>query len=158
MRNSHLLAIAPNASSSIICGTTSPSIEPYRANAYVQKTMSGSFLVKNKYLEKILEKKGINTEEVWSSIVSNRGSILHLKELTDYEKDVFKTAIEINQQWIIEHAADRQKFICQAQSVNVFVPADVDIKELHDIHMLAWEKKIKNLYTTVVLKQLKERN
>ena len=146
MRNSHLLAIAPNASSSIICGTTSPSIEPYRANAYVQKTMSGSFLVKNKYLEKLLEKKGINTEEVWSSIVSNRGSILHLKELTDYEKDVFKTAIEINQQWIIEHAADRQKFICQAQSVNVFVPADVDIKELHDIHMLAWKRKLKTLY------------
>ena len=146
MRNSHLLAIAPNASSSIICGTTSPSIEPYRANAYVQKTMSGSFLVKNKFLEKLLEKKGINTEEVWSSIVSNRGSILHLKELTDYEKDVFKTAIEINQQWIIEHAADRQKFICQAQSVNVFVPADVDIKELHDIHMLAWKRKLKTLY------------
>ena len=146
MRNSHLLAIAPNASSSIICGTTSPSIEPYRANAYVQKTMSGSFLVKNKYLEKLLEKKGINTEEVWSSIVSNRGSILHLKELTDYEKDVFKTAIELNQQWIIEHAADRQKFICQAQSVNVFVPADVDIKELHDIHMLAWKRKLKTLY------------
>ena len=146
MRNSHLLAITPNASSSIICGTTSPSIEPYRANAYVQKTMSGSFLVKNKYLEKILEKKGINTEEVWSSIVSNRGSVLHLKELTDYEKDIFKTAIEINQQWVIEHAADRQKFICQAQSLNVFVPADVDIKELHDIHMLAWKRKLKTLY------------
>ena len=146
MRNSHLLAIAPNASSSIICGTTSPSIEPYRANAYVQKTMSGSFLVKNKFLEKLLEKKGINTEEVWSSIVSNRGSVLHLKELTDYEKDIFKTAIEINQQWVIEHAADRQKFICQAQSLNVFVPADVDIKELHDIHMLAWKRKLKTLY------------
>ena len=146
MRNAHLLAIAPNASSSIICGTTSPSIEPYRANAYVQKTMSGSFLVKNKFLEKLLEKKGINTEEVWSSIVSNRGSVLHLKELTDYEKDIFKTAIEINQQWVIEHAADRQKFICQAQSLNVFVPADVDIKELHDIHMLAWKRKLKTLY------------
>ena len=122
MRNAHLLAIAPNASSSIICGTTSPSIEPYRANAYVQKTMSGSFLVKNKFLEKILEKKGINTEEVWSTIVANRGSVLHLKELSDYEKDVFKTAIEINQQWVIEHAADRQQFICQGQSLNVFVP------------------------------------
>jgi len=146
MRNAHLLAVAPNASSSIICGTTSPSIEPYRANAYVQKTMSGSFLVKNKYLEKLLEKKGINNDAIWSSIVSQRGSVLHLKELSDYEKYVFKTGIEINQQWIIEHAADRQKYICQGQSVNLFVPADVNIKELHDTHMLAWKKKLKTLY------------
>ena len=146
MRNAHLLAIAPNASSSIICGTTSPSIEPYRANAYVQKTMSGSFLVKNKYLEKLLEKKGINNEKTWTSILANKGSVLHLKELSDNEKDIFKTAIEINQQWIIEHAADRQKHICQGQSVNVFVPADVNIKELHDIHMLAWKRKLKTLY------------
>ena len=145
-RNAHLLAIAPNATSSIICGTTSPSIEPFRANAYVQKTMSGSFLVKNKYLEKLLEKKGINTDEVWQTILAQRGSVLHLDELSDYEKDTFKTAIEINQQWVIEHAADRQKYICQAQSVNVFVPADVNIKELHDIHMLAWKRKIKTLY------------
>jgi ribonucleoside-diphosphate reductase alpha chain len=146
MRNAHLLAVAPNASSSIICGTTSPSIEPYRANAYVQKTMSGSFLVKNKYLEQLLEKKEINNDDIWSSIVANRGSVLHLKDLSDYEKDVFKTGIEINQQWIIEHAADRQEFICQGQSVNVFVPADVNIKELHDIHMLAWKRKLKTLY------------
>ena len=145
-RNAHLLAIAPNATSSIICGTTSPSIEPFRANAYVQKTMSGSFLVKNKYLEKLLEKKGINTDEVWQTILAQRGSVLHLDELSDYEKDIFKTAIEINQQWVIEHAADRQKYVCQAQSVNVFVPADVNIKELHDIHMLAWKRKIKTLY------------
>jgi ribonucleoside-diphosphate reductase alpha chain len=146
MRNAHLLAIAPNASSSIICGTTSPSIEPYRANAYVQKTMSGSFLVKNKYLEKLLEKKEINNDKTWTSILANRGSVLHIKELSDYEKDTFKTAIEINQQWVIEHAADRQQYICQGQSVNVFVPADVNIKELHDIHMLAWKKKLKTLY------------
>jgi ribonucleoside-diphosphate reductase alpha chain len=146
MRNAHLLAIAPNASSSIICGTTSPSIEPFRANAYVQKTMSGSFLVKNKYLEKLLDKKGINTDEIWQSIVAQRGSVLHLDELSDYEKDTFKTAIEINQQWVIEHAADRQQYICQGQSINVFVPADVNIKELHDIHMLAWKRKIKTLY------------
>ena len=146
MRNAHLLAIAPNASSSIICGTTSPSIEPYRANAYVQKTMSGSFLVKNKYLEKLLDKKGINNEETWTSILANRGSVLHLDALSDNEKDIFKTAIEINQQWIVEHAADRQKYICQGQSVNVFVPADVNIKELHDMHMLAWKKKLKTLY------------
>ena len=146
MRNAHLLAIAPNASSSIICGTTSPSVEPYRANAYVQKTMSGSFLVKNKYLEKLLEKKGINNDETWTSILANRGSVLHLKELSDYEKDTFKTAIEINQQWVIEHAADRQQYICQGQSINVFVPADVNVKELHDIHMLAWKRKLKTLY------------
>ena len=146
MRNAHLLAIAPNASSSIICGTTSPSIEPYRANAYVQKTMSGSFLVKNKHLEKLLETKGINNDKTWTSILANRGSVLHLKDLSDYEKDIFKTSIEINQQWIIEHAADRQEFICQGQSLNVFVPADVNIKELHDIHMLAWKKKLKTLY------------
>ena len=146
MRNAHLLAIAPNASSSIICGTTSPSIEPYRANAYVQKTMSGSFLVKNKHLEKLLETKGINNEKTWTSILANRGSVLHLKDLSDYEKDIYKTSIEINQQWIIEHAADRQEFICQGQSLNVFVPADVNIKELHDIHMLAWKRKLKTLY------------
>ena len=146
MRNAHLLAIAPNASSSIICGTTSPSIEPFRANAYVQKTMSGSFLVKNKHLEELLESKGMNTEDTWKHILANRGSVLDLKGLTDYEKDVFKTAIEINQQWVIEHAADRQAFICQSQSVNVFVPADVHIRELHDIHMLAWQRKLKTLY------------
>ena len=146
MRNAHLLAIAPNASSSIICGTTSPSIEPFRANAYVQKTMSGSFLVKNKHLEELLESKGMNTDDTWKHILANRGSVLELKGLTDYEKDVFKTAIEINQQWVIEHAADRQAFICQSQSVNVFVPADVHIRELHDIHMLAWQRKLKTLY------------
>ena len=146
MRNAHLLAIAPNASSSIICGTTSPSVEPFRANAYVQKTMSGSFLVKNKFLEKLLETKGINNEKTWTSILGNRGSVLHIKDLSSWEKDVFKTAIEINQSWIIEHAADRQEFICQGQSLNVFVPADVNIKELHDTHMLAWKKKLKTLY------------
>ena len=146
MRNAHLLAIAPNASSSIICGTTSPSVEPFRANAYVQKTMSGSFLVKNKFLEKLLETKGINNEKTWTSILGNRGSVLHIKELSAWEKDVFKTAIEINQGWVIEHAADRQEFICQGQSLNVFVPADVNIKELHDTHMLAWKKKLKTLY------------
>ena len=145
MRNAHLLAIAPNASSSIICGTTSPSVEPYRANAYVQKTMSGSFLVKNKYLEQLLEKKGLNNDDIWTSIVAKRGSVMHLEDLSEHEKDVFKTAIEINQQWVIEHAADRQQYICQSQSINIFVPADVNIKELHNMHMLAWKKKIKNI-------------
>ena len=146
MRNAHLLAIAPNASSSIICGTTSPSIEPYRANAYVQKTMSGSFLVKNKHLEKLLQQKGINNDKTWTSILANRGSVLHLKDLSDYEKDIFKTSIEINQQWIIEHAADRQEFICQAQSVNMFFPADVSKQELHNVHLMAWNRKLKTLY------------
>ena len=146
MRNAHLLAIAPNASSSIICGTTSPSVEPYRANAYVQKTMSGSFLVKNKYLKQLLEKKGLNNDDIWTSIVAKRGSVMHLEDLSEHEKDVFKTAIEINQQWVIEHAADRQQYICQSQSINIFVPADVNIKELHNMHMLAWKKKLKTLY------------
>jgi len=146
MRNAHLLAIAPNASSSIICGTTSPSVEPYRANAYVQKTMSGSFLVKNKYLEQLLEKKGLNNDDIWTSIVAKRGSVMHLEDLSEHEKDVFKTAIEINQQWVIEHAADRQQYICQSQSINIFVTADVNIKELHNMHMLAWKKKLKTLY------------
>jgi ribonucleoside-diphosphate reductase alpha chain len=108
--------------------------------------MSGSFLVKNKHLEKLLENKGMNDEKTWKKILANRGSVLELKGLTDYEKDTFKTAIEINQQWVIEHAADRQEFICQGQSVNVFVPADVHIRELHDIHMLAWKRKLKTLY------------
>jgi ribonucleoside-diphosphate reductase alpha chain len=108
--------------------------------------MSGSFLVKNKFLEKLLDSKGMNNEQTWQSILQKNGSVLHLEELNDYEKDVFKTAIEINQQWIINHAADRQQYICQGQSVNVFVPADVDIKELHDIHMIAWKQKLKTLY------------
>lgn len=146
LRNAHLLAIAPNASSSIICGTTSPSIEPYRANAYVQKTMSGSFLVKNKHLEKLLEKKGLNNDDIWTSIISQRGSVAHVKGLSDTEKDIFKTAIEIDQRWLIEHAADRQQYICQSQSLNIFIPADVHIKELHNLHMMAWKKKIKTLY------------
>ena len=112
----------------------------------VNQTMKNLTSEEKKTVEKLLEKKGINNDDIWSSIVSRRGSVLHLKELSDYEKDIFKTAIEINQQWIIEHAADRQKYICQGQSVNVFVPADVDIKELHDIHMLAWKRKLKTLY------------
>jgi ribonucleoside-diphosphate reductase alpha chain len=146
LRNAHLLAIAPNASSSIICGTTSPSIEPYRANAYVQKTMSGSFLVKNKHLEKLLEKKGLNNDDIWTSIIAQRGSVAHVEGLSENEKDIFKTAIEIDQRWLIEHAADRQEHICQSQSLNIFIPADVNIKDLHNLHMMAWKKKIKTLY------------
>ncbi len=146
LRNAHLLAIAPNASSSIICGSTSPSIEPVRANVYSQKTMSGTFLMKNKYLEKLLKEKNIDNEETWKSIVSKRGSVRHLKELSDWEKDVFATAIEIDQRWIVDLAADRQEFICQSQSLNIFVPADVNIKDLHMLHLSAWKKKLKTLY------------
>jgi ribonucleoside-diphosphate reductase alpha chain len=146
LRNAHLLAIAPNASSSIICGSTSPSIEPVRANVYSQKTMSGTFLMKNKYLEKLLKEKDIDNEDTWKSIVSKRGSVRHLKELSDWEKDVFATAIEIDQRWIVDLAADRQEFICQSQSLNIFVPADVNIKDLHMLHLSAWKKKLKTLY------------
>ena len=146
VRNMHLLSIAPNASSSIICGGTSPSIEPFRANAYTQKTKTGTFLVKNGYLEKLLETKGQNTPEVWSSIITNRGSVQHLECLDEYEKDVFKTALEIDQRWLVDHAADRQQHVCQAQSVNLFLPADVSIPELHHLHLRAWKKGLKSLY------------
>ena len=146
MRNAHLLAIAPNASSSIICGSTSPSIEPVRANAYSQKTMSGTHFMKNKYLQKLLKEKDIDNEETWKSIIANRGSVRHLEQLNDWEKDVFATAIEIDQNWIIELAADRQKYICQSQSLNIFVPSDVNIRDLHLLHLRAWKKKLKTLY------------
>ena len=146
VRNAHLLAIAPNASSSIICGNTSPSIEPFRANAYTQKTKSGSYLQKNKFLEELLEKYEQNTENTWKSIVTNKGSVQHLEFLSEEEKEVFKTAVEINQSWVIEHAAQRQEFICQSQSVNLFFPPDVNKGELHNIHMLAWAKNMKTLY------------
>ena len=146
LRNAHLLAIAPNASSSIICGSTSPSIEPVRANVYSQKTMSGTFLMKNKYLQALLKEKEIDNEKTWKSILAKRGSVRHLKELTDWEKDVFATAIEIDQRWIVDLAADRQKHICQSQSVNIFVPADVNIKDLHLLHLSAWKKGLKTLY------------
>lgn len=149
VRNAHLLAIAPNASSSIICGNTSPSIEPYRANAYTQKTKSGSNLVKNKYLDALIKEKVSDSKEyenVWKSIVANRGSVQHLDILDDWTKDVFKTAVEINQSWIIEHASQRQPFICQSQSVNLFFPPDVNKADLHNVHMLAWAKNLKTLY------------
>ena len=146
VRNSHLLAIAPNASSSIICGNTSPSIEPYRANAFVQKTKTGSSLLKNEYLENTLDDIGMNTDEVWKSIITNNGSVQHLEFLDDYTKDVFKTAVEIDQRWVVEFAADRQEFICQSQSLNLFFPADVSKQELHALHMMAWKRKVKTLY------------
>lgn len=146
MRNAHLLAIAPNASSSIICGNTSPSIEPYRGCAFVQKTKSGSSLLKNEYLEHILQELDQDTDDVWKSIITNGGSVQHLEFLDQQTKDVFKTAVEIDQRWIIEMAADRQKYICQSQSLNVFFPANVSKQELHAVHMMAWKKKVKTLY------------
>lgn len=145
-RNMHVIAIAPNASSSIICGGTSPSIEPIRANAYTHKTMSGSFLVKNKFLEALLDSYGKNTEEVWTNIITNKGSVQHLEFLSDWERDVFKTAIEIDQRWIVEHAGSRQPYICQAQSVNLFFAPDTSVKYLNDVHLLAWKRGLKTLY------------
>ena len=146
VRNVHLLAVAPNASSSIICGNTSPSIEPYRANAFTQKTKSGSSLLKNEYLEHALQELGEDSEEVWKSIITNNGSVQHLDFLDDWTKDVFRTAVEIDQRWIIEMAADRQEQICQSQSLNIFFPANVSKQELHAIHMMAWKRKVKTLY------------
>jgi len=146
VRNAHLLAIAPNASSSIICGNTSPSIEPFRANAYTQKTKSGSYLQKNKFLEKVLDSYDMNDDKTWRDIVTNKGSVQHLEFLSEQEKEVFKTAVEINQAWVIEHAAERQQFICQSQSLNLFFPPDVNKGELHNIHMVAWAKNLKTLY------------
>lgn len=145
-RFSNKMAIAPTASISIICGGASPGIEPTAANAYTHKTLSGSFAVKNAYLEKLLEEKGQNTEDVWSSIYTNEGSVLHLDFLSKEEKDVFKTAFEIDQRWLIEHAADRTPFVCQAQSLNLFLPANVHKKDLHGLHFEAWKKGVKSLY------------
>jgi ribonucleoside-diphosphate reductase alpha chain len=145
-RFSNKMAIAPTASISIICGGTSPGIEPNAANAFTHKTLSGSFPVRNPYLERILETKGRNNEDVWSSITTNEGSVQHLDFLSPEEKDVFKTAFEIDQRWMIEHASDRTPFVCQAQSLNVFLPANVHKKELHRIHWDAWAKGVKSLY------------
>ncbi len=145
-RFSNKMAIAPTASISIICGGASPGIEPNAANAYTHKTLSGSFPVKNKWLMKLLEEKGQNTDDVWSSIFTNEGSVLHLDFLSQEEKDVFKTAFEIDQRWLIEHAADRTPFVCQAQSLNLFLPASVHKKDLHGLHFEAWKKGVKSLY------------
>ena len=144
-RNAHLLAIAPNANSSIICGT-SPSIEPLKANAYTHRTRAGSHLVKNKYLEEVLEEKGKNTDKVWTDIITNGGSVQHLSFLTDDEKNVFKTAIEIDQMKIVDQAGTRQRFLCQGQSVNLFFSAGAERKYLHNVHFNAWRRGVKGLY------------
>ena len=150
-RFAHLMAIAPNASSSIIMGNTSPSIEPFRANAYRQDTLSGAYLNKNKYLDVIIKEyckqhPRTNYDEVWSSIISNDGSVQHLTQLTDEQKAIFKTSMEIDQRWLIEHAADRQEFIDQAQSLNLFFRPDVNISYLHAVHFTAWKEGLKTLY------------
>lgn len=144
-RNSHLLAIAPNASSGVIL-STSPSIEPSKANAYTHRTRAGSFLVKNKYLEDLLEKHGENNESNWTSIITNKGSVQHLPFLTEGEKAIFKTAQELDQNWVIQHAADRQKYICQGQSVNLFFPSGADKAYVNKVHLKAWKEGLKGLY------------
>ena len=150
-RFSHMLAIAPNASSSIIMGNTSPSIEPYRANAYRQDTLSGAFLNKNKWLDYIIKEKcnadsKLDYNDIWSSIIANDGSVQHLEFLSDWERDVFKTSMEIDQRWVVQHAADRQSYIDQAQSVNLFFRPDSNIKYIHAVHFMAWKQGLKTLY------------
>ncbi len=145
-RFSNKTAIAPTASISIICGGSSPGIEPIAANSYTHKTLSGSFNVRNKYLKKILSKYKKDTDDVWSSITTNQGSVSHLDFLTAEEKDTFKTAFEIDQRWIVELGADRTPHISQAQSINIFIPADIHKKDLHNLHFQAWKKGLKSLY------------
>jgi ribonucleoside-diphosphate reductase alpha chain len=150
-RFSHMLAIAPNTSSSIIMGNTSPSVEPYRANAYRQDTLSGSSLNKNKYLDAVIRKEAeLHKEgwydETWSSIIANDGSVQHLEWMDQWTKDIFKTSMEIDQRWVVEHAANRQNYIDQAQSVNLFFRPDVNIKYLHAVHFQAWKQGLKTLY------------
>lgn len=145
-RFSNKIAIAPTASISIICGNASPGIEPYAANVFTQKTLSGSFPVRNKYLKQLLAEKDQDTPEVWSSITTHEGSVQHLDFLDENEKLVFKTAYEMDQRWVIEHAGDRAPFICQAQSLNVFLPANVHKRDLHMLHYMAWKKGVKSLY------------
>ena len=144
-RNAHLLAIAPNASSGIIL-STSPSIEPAKANAYTHRTRAGSFLVKNKFLEEVLNKYDRNNESTWSSIITNKGSVQQLDFLSDEEKSVFKTAQELDQHWVVQHAADRQKYICQGQSVNLFFPSGSERSYVNSVHLKAFSEKLKGLY------------
>jgi len=144
-RNSHLLAIAPNASSGVIL-STSPSIEPSKACAYTHRTRAGSFLVKNKHLEVLLEERGMNNDSIWTSIITNRGSVQHLPFLTEGEKSIYKTAQELDQSWVVQHAADRQKYICQGQSVNLFFPSGTHKSVVNAVHIKAWKDGLKGLY------------
>jgi len=145
-RFSHKMAVAPTASISIICGGTSAGIEPIPANVYTHKTLSGSFTVKNKHLEALLDTKGLNDDDTWNSILEHEGSVQHIDALDEFEKSIYKTAFELDQRWLIEHAADRTPYICQAQSLNVFLPADINKWDLHMLHWSAWERGVKSLY------------
>lgn len=150
-RFSHLMAIAPNASSSILMGNTSPSIEPYRANAYRQDTLSGSHFTRNRWLSKVIDEESKNhkegwTDEVWSSIIANDGSVQHLDWMSEWDRDVYKTSMEIDQRWVVQHAADRQQWIDQAQSLNVFFRPDSHIKYIHAVHFQAWKAGLKTMY------------
>jgi ribonucleoside-diphosphate reductase alpha chain len=150
-RLSHVMSVAPNASSSIIMGNTSPSIEPYAANAYRQDTSSGAFITKNRFLDAIIKKEADTRpegwyDETWASITANDGSVQHLDWLDENTRYVYKTAIELDQRWIIEHAVDRQRYIDQAQSVNLFFAPDTNVKYLHAAHFMAWKGKLKSLY------------
>ena len=145
-RFSHKLAIAPTASISIICGGTSACVEPIPANIYTHKTLSGAFSVRNPHLAKVLAVKGADTQHTWQSIIEHEGSVAHLDMLSEHEKMVFRTAFEIDQRWIIDLAADRTPFICQSQSLNLYIPADVDKWDLHMLHFTAWQRGIKSLY------------
>ena len=150
-RFAHVMAVAPNASSSILMGNTSPSVEPFRANAYRQDTLSGSHLNKNKHLDKIIKEKcdadtELDYNEIWSSIIANDGSVQHLEFLDDWTKSVYKTSMEIDQRWLIDHAAHRQIYIDQAQSINLFFRPDANVKYLHAVHFQAWKQKLKTLY------------
>jgi ribonucleoside-diphosphate reductase alpha chain len=145
------MAVAPNASSSILMGNTSPSVEPFRANAYRQDTLSGSHLNKNKYLDKIIKEmcdadSELDYNEIWSSIIANDGSVQHLEFLDDWTKSVYKTSMEIDQRWLIDHAAHRQIYIDQAQSINLFFRPDANVKYLHAVHFMAYKKGLKTLY------------
>ena len=145
-RFSHKMSIAPTASISIIAGNASPGIEPIAANVFLQKTLSGSFTVRNRHLQLLLAEKGMDNDEIWSRITLNKGSVVGLDFLSEHEKAVFKTAFELDQRWVVEHAADRTPYICQSQSVNVFLPANVSKRDLHQIHLMAWKKGLKSLY------------
>ena len=145
-RFSNKMAIAPTASISIIAGNASPGIEPIAANVFLQKTLSGSFTVRNRHLQQLLEERGMDSDAIWSSITLRSGSVQHLDFLTEQERAVYKTAFELDQRWVIEHAADRAPYVCQSQSVNVFLPANVHKRDLHEIHLLAWKRGVKSLY------------
>ena len=145
-RFSNKIAIAPTASISVIAGSTSPGIEPIAANVFLQKTLSGSFTVRNRHLQQLLAQKGMDRDDIWSGITLNKGSVQHLDFLTEQEKAVYRTAFELDQRWVVEHAADRTPYVCQSQSVNLFLPANVHKRDLHQIHMMAWKRGVKSLY------------